>query len=222
MSAQVIEKLEQLWSILNESVNEEVRLKWWLTIQNEYKDNQLRKHYDLNHIANMFIHLDENQMKIKSARSVSYAIFFKNLSYDPKCVDNEEKSIDLFKQFAKEADINDTNPIYTEVIELILLTKTHLTEEHKSETLFGTQDIHYFLDFDLSYLGSDSDNYTLYALSIRNEYDFMSETVYKQIRAKVLKSLLEIPKIYSTQEFYDKYETKARNNIKNEIEVLEA
>jgi len=90
-----------------------------------------------------------------------------------------------------------------------MLTKTHLTEEHKSETIFGSEDKHYFLDFDLSYLGSNSDSkssiialihitcnnqiilnsintdYTLYALRIREEYEFMSESTYKIIRAKV-------------------------------------
>ncbi|XP_054162360.1 uncharacterized protein LOC128960313 [Oppia nitens] len=221
MDSEVNEKLRQLWNILNESVRSDVRDKWWQSIQNEYKVNILRKHYDLKHIANMFIHLDEYQKNIKSAKCVSYAIFFKNLSYDPKSVDNEEKSIELFKQFAEEADLNLNNTIYNEVIELIILTKTHLTEEHKSETIFGNEDKHYFLDFDLSYLGSNPESYTGYALKIRDEYNFMDETTYKTIRAKVLKSLLMIPKIFATKEFYDKYESVARNNIKCEIEILE-
>ena len=62
MSSEVIEKLKQLWNILNESIKSEVRDEWWQRIENEYKTNDKRKHYDLNHIAKMFIHLDENQV----------------------------------------------------------------------------------------------------------------------------------------------------------------
>ncbi|CAG2184307.1 unnamed protein product [Oppiella nova] len=64
MGSEVNEKLKQLWNVLNESIKTDVRDKWWQTIESEYKDNELRKHYDLNHIAKMFIHLDENQFKL--------------------------------------------------------------------------------------------------------------------------------------------------------------
>ena len=62
MGSEVNEKLKQLWIILNESIDPKVRDKWWQTIETEYKENKCRKHYDLNHLANMFIHLDENQV----------------------------------------------------------------------------------------------------------------------------------------------------------------
>jgi len=62
MGSEVSEKLKQLWLILNESIKSDVRDKWWNKIEDEYRNNTNRKHYDLNHIAKMFIHLDENQV----------------------------------------------------------------------------------------------------------------------------------------------------------------
>ncbi len=63
MGSEVSEKLKQLWLVLNVSIKPEVIEKWWKKIEDEYRNNKSRKHYDLNHIAKMFIHLDENQVQ---------------------------------------------------------------------------------------------------------------------------------------------------------------
>lgn len=76
MGSEVSEKLKQLWLILNESIKPDVIEKWWNKIEDEYRHNKSRKHYDLNHIAKMFIHLDENQVQLVEFWSFSFQHFY--------------------------------------------------------------------------------------------------------------------------------------------------
>ena len=71
--------------------------------------------------------------------------------YDPQRQDNEEKSADLFGEFASEIQMDDTDRQL--VINWILLTKTHSTPEHKVESQ-DVGDKHYFIDLDMAILGS--------------------------------------------------------------------
>lgn len=57
-------------------------------------------------------------------------------------------------------------------------------QEHEEEKP-RTRDIHYFLDFDLSILGSNHVEYTLYAKKIREEYSHVEEEEYCKRRAQV-------------------------------------
>ncbi|XP_023223308.1 uncharacterized protein LOC111624632 [Centruroides sculpturatus] len=221
MADELLEDLRQRWWKIADSMSDEARNNWWTIIQNKYTED-CRKYHNITHIHKMFQHFDSYQQFISSPKAVAYAIFFHDLEYDPKAGDNEEKSAERFKQFSKEATISENSDLIAEVTELILLTKTHITEEHKSSDIFGKEDKHFFLDFDVSILGSENKEYDIYAENIRQEYSFLPVTTYNSLRAKVLKSFLQIPNIFSTQQFREMYEDQAKRNIQREIKLLES
>ena len=61
---------------------------------------------------------------------------------------------------------------------------TKCLQEHNEEKS-GVRDLHYFLDFDLSILGANKIEYTLYARNIRKEYIHVPEAEFCERRAKV-------------------------------------
>ena len=64
------------------------------------------------------------------------------------------------------------------------ICKLHRQEHEEDEP--KTRDIHYFLDFDLSILGSNPVEYTIYAKRIREEYNHIEEEEFCTRRAQVM------------------------------------
>lgn len=213
--------LNHRWMKLTYGIEDSVCQTWWTNISMKYSESN-RKYHNLSHLCNMFHHLDYHIRDIESPEAMTYAIFFHDLEYDPKSQTNEEDSVKHFHLFAKEAGLDQDAKLVTTVEELIMASKTHCTEEHKMEDVYGENDVHYFLDFDVSILGSSPSEYQDYSSCIREEYSHLPESTYNFLRTKVLKSFLQIPNIFSTKPFREKYEEQARNNIQDEITRLES
>uniref|UniRef100_T1JP89 HD domain-containing protein n=1 Tax=Strigamia maritima TaxID=126957 RepID=T1JP89_STRMM len=212
--------LKARWEVLTSSYSSEISEKWWLKLEEEYSQES-RKYHNLQHIFQIFQHYDRCSSNLQSKDAVAFAVFFHDLTYNPKTSDNEEKSTEIFKNFAKDAQIPVESPLFVQVTDLILLTKTHLTDEHMEPGKTGCEDKHYFLDFDMAILGNSLEDYNVYSEQIRQEYNFLSDLMYNALRVKVLKSFLQIPYIFATDEFRQKYEEQARQNIQAEIERLQ-
>ncbi|KAH7970403.1 hypothetical protein HPB49_006181 [Dermacentor silvarum] len=183
------------------SCSESTQDSWWRLIRQRYGDPS-RHHHNLDHLDHM-------------------AELLADLEYDPKSQDNEERCIEAFRRFAEEARIPTDSELYLSVTELIQLTKLHSTEEHKQEGMYGREDKHFFLDFDMCVLGSSPTEYKDYTEKVRLEYSFVPDAVYKSLRSKVLRSFLQIPNIFSTEPFRRKYEERAKSNIRDEIAELD-
>ncbi|MDQ1163003.1 putative metal-dependent HD superfamily phosphohydrolase [Chryseobacterium sp. SORGH_AS 447] len=102
--------------------------------------------------------------------------------------------------------------VLQKVSDQILATKAH----HES----GDRDTDYLLDADLSVLGKSFETYMEYTKKIRKEYYIYPDFMYKPGRKKVLQHFLELKSIFKTNEFRDRYESTARENIRGEIESL--
>lgn len=73
----------------------------------------------------------------------------------------------------------------------------------------------------MTHYSSSPADYRNYCRLIQQEYINIDLPTYTKDRLKMLKTLLMIPCIYSTDVVRDKFELAARENIKNEIEELQ-
>lgn len=91
--------------------------------------------------------------------------------------------------------------------------------ENELENTFE-DDANLLQDLDLAILAASSEDYKRYCQLLRMEYEHMSDEDYKNMRLKVLQTLLSIPNIFSTADFQTRYEASARANMKAEISTL--
>lgn len=69
----------------------------------------------------------------------------------------------------------------------------------------------------MGFFSASFEEYENYSKNVALEY---ASDDYQKDRLKMLKTLLTIPFIFSTQSMRDKFEKNARINIQNEIEQL--
>ena len=186
----------------NFSNDTELISKLWQEIEGAY--TQENRHYHtlkhLEYICNELPKLDT---------VTEFAIFYHDIIYDVKRTNNEEKSALLCKE--RLASLCVDLSIIKDTVALINETKTH-NPSSKANALF--------LDADLAILGSDNDTYTDYAKQIRAEYIIYNQEEYNTGRKKVLKHFLKKERIYHSNYFYNKYEEKARENIRKELDFM--
>lgn len=143
--------------------------------------------------------------------AIELAAWFHDVIYDPQANDNEAKSAEYAVTALNELGI----PISTveRVKQLILNTKTHqaLTDDIDSQIL---------LDSDLAILGAPEWQYQAYARSIRQEYFWMAEQVYRTGRKDVLQNFLQRERLYFTDRLFSDLEVRAKHNLQAEVAAL--
>jgi predicted metal-dependent HD superfamily phosphohydrolase len=177
------------------------------------------------------LHDDEEVWIPLSIKSLLlFSIFFHDAIYNVHSSTNEEDSAILFEaSFAKYTNLH---PLQVQlVVAYILATKHHTIPE--TTTTYSTTSLvdhdhslpydplSLFLDLDMSVLGKDSLAYHQYSILIRNEYSYVPADTYCHKRAEILEQFLTQSKqIYHTTIFYEAFETRARNNLRQEILLL--
>ncbi|XP_046546672.1 uncharacterized protein LOC124256753 [Haliotis rubra] len=206
-------KLHIIWTELCHGirVGAEEADKWWTTIVNKYTEIQ-RHYHTLDHIADMFVCYNNWKQRLGNCSAVALAIFFHDIVYDPKSSSNEQDSIQMFRDFAHEAELDAY--LRDATIQLIDATITHVA--------VGNRDLKFFLDFDMAVLGRPADGYSDYARQIQREYCHLDTATFNSKRAQVLQNFLARDHIFSTEEFTQLYEEKARSNMAREISVLQS
>eukprot|EP01022_Parablepharisma_sp_SALTPOND_P034613 TRINITY_DN923_c0_g1_i1.p3 TRINITY_DN923_c0_g1~~TRINITY_DN923_c0_g1_i1.p3 ORF type:complete len:376 (-),score=34.57 TRINITY_DN923_c0_g1_i1:3279-4406(-) len=209
-----LETLKGFWSetMKGLKVGKELEMKWWDILTDLYSQDW-RYYHVLKHVKNMLIIAKDHKEKLKHFPGFELAAWFHDSVYYPALAKNEEESSKLFKEFSKEAGIDEKLAEY--VTNLIIATESHSI---KSDAEYDTK---LFVDTDLSILGETKEDYEKYAECVRKEYSHVSKEEYEKGRLAVLnKFLKEGSPLFNTEEMREKYEARARENIMNEIKTL--
>ena len=199
---------EKYTELLSNSGFEEKEIQQnWLNLENAYSKKS-RNYHNLAHIADMIACYELYLGRLEFPNEVLYAIFYHDYIYNSRKKDNELKSaVYAVKILPKGSSLN-SKIIY----DLICATKDHQFN--------GIEDVKWLIDFDLKILSRDWEGYKIYFEQIRKEYSIYPDFLYIPGRIKALKHFQENDSIFQTEEFRNLYETKARENIRMEIDFL--
>lgn len=182
----------------------------WDEIQ-ENHSSTLRHYHNLTHVGYMIEMAMKHKSNLLDPNIVLYSIFYHDLVYDPKRLDNEERSAALARDRLSRLGVPEGK--ITKCQHQILATGDHRNA--------GENDTNYLLDFDLAILGESPQEYNNYSKKIRQEYSMYPDLIYNTGRRKVLLHFLDMERIFKTPGFYDNYEQQARENLKDELERLQ-
>lgn len=182
---------------------------FWQEIETKYSEKG-RHYHDLLHLENMFRELETVKSNIEDFAAVSLSVFYHDIIYNASSKSNEEQSALYAENKLQQLGL-DKNTV-SKIAKQILATKAH----EKSDS----RDTNYLLDADLSILGKDLTEYLDYTRNIRREYSIYPDLLYKPGRKKVLRHFLELERIFKTNEFQEKYELQAKQNIASELKLL--
>jgi predicted metal-dependent HD superfamily phosphohydrolase len=169
-----------------------------------------RHYHNFQHISDCLNEFESARDLAQLPLAVELAIWFHDAVYDTRAGDNEEKSAELAKMRIRAAreDIN----LLVGTFALVLATKTHDPSRHPDAPLM--------VDVDLSILGQPEKRFCEYESQIRREYDWVPDGIFAAKRAEILERFLARERIYSTKEFFDRYEKRARANLEASVQKL--
>jgi predicted metal-dependent HD superfamily phosphohydrolase len=161
-----------------------------------------RAYHDLAHIAELLRWFDA--LTWESPRDVYDAILFHDAIYDPARGDNEERSAQL-------ALAHGASPRAAELI--------RLTAKHGSITS-ADRDAAQFLDADTAILGAEPAAFDAYDAAIRIEYAHVPDAAFRAGRRAFLEKMQARPRLFLTDYFHDRLDTRARANLARAISRL--
>lgn len=143
---------------------------------------------------------------------VEAALWFHDIIYYPQESDNEIKSANYACRVLESAGVENNR---RDAIAHCILATCH---DFIPSDLFAAT----VVSIDLAILASPSDRYQEYIRAIRLEYHWLSDRQFKEGRDRVLRSLLQRPKIFLIEPLFSQFEELARINIQAELQHLES
>ncbi|CZR63146.1 uncharacterized protein PAC_13043 [Phialocephala subalpina] len=216
-SSSVEDDLRSVFAHLITSLNGDERTieKWTASLIARYSEPQ-RKYHTTSHINSMLRCLSTSSSHSNNPTALKLFILFHDIVYDPQRHDNELQSIVVFETFADELSI--PQDMHKTVDRYIKATISHTIDPSDEPD----EDLKLCLDFDLEVLSREEAEYRLYSSQIREEYRHFGEQEYAEGRVAVLEKFLGRERLFFTDEFYEKFEERARRNLQFEIKELRA
>jgi predicted metal-dependent HD superfamily phosphohydrolase len=169
-----------------------------------------RAYHTLSHIYACLALFDEASHLAAHPDRVEAALWFHDVVYDPRAIDNEEQSARWAGCRLREAGV--PGECALTISDLILVTR------HRD--VLSCVDAQLVADIDLAILGADRETFDLYERQIRQEYDWVPEGTFCRRRAAVLARFTEREHIYQMPFFRVRYEARARENLARSLSRL--
>lgn len=182
---------------------------WHKRLAAAYSEPQ-RTYHTLQHLEECLRLLDEATQTglIAKPDLIEIALWFHDAVYDPQSGENEALSGQMAVEALGESDLS------REVARLILLTKSHQPGD-------GADDA-WIIDIDLGIFAQPMERVLEYERQIRAEYAWVPEEVYAEKRAEILRGFHARPQIYLTAWARERFEDRARKNLRALIAAVQA
>lgn len=181
-----------------------------------YREPQ-RAYHTLQHLHECLVRLDEAAAALAAgavpaaADWLELALWYHDAVYRPRAGDNERRSADRAGAFLHAAGAG--ADARARVGALIMSTR------HDSSPAGALQQ--WMVDIDLSILGAAPQRFAEYDRQVRREYRWVPWFVYRRRRRELLQGLLQRPRLYATDFFHRRLETRARDNLSAAVRRLQ-
>jgi predicted metal-dependent HD superfamily phosphohydrolase len=169
-----------------------------------------RAYHTLRHLEECFELFADARDRCAHPGEVAIALWFHDAVYDPKSTDNEAQSARWAERILR--DVGAAPEVQGRVASLILVTK------HDAQP--RSDDARVLVDIDLAILGAEPARFDEYETQVRAEYAHVPKLLFRKGRAKILKQFLARSAIYSTDAFRNRFEVRARANLKRSLARL--
>ena len=171
-----------------------------------------RQYHSLVHLDHVLAEAEELLLvvPVDDPGAVRLALFFHDVVYDPRAVDNEARSAALARRHL--ADLGLPAPRVDAVARLVEATAHH-------ETPPADLDLAVVNDADLAVLAGVPSAYDAYVAGVRAEYGHVDDAAWRAGRRAVLRALLDRPAIFATDPMRVR-EPRARANLSAELSLL--
>jgi predicted metal-dependent HD superfamily phosphohydrolase len=171
-----------------------------------------RHYHTLGHIAALLVLLGHHGDGVADRDTLSLAILFHDVVYDPARPNNEAASAAWAE--ARLARLGFPAAQRAKVGRYILAT------QHDQPVDAADPDLALLLDLDLSILAAPPDDYRAYSEAIRREYAFVPDQIYCAGRRRVVEGFLRRERIYLTERLRAVWESTARVNLAAELDSM--
>lgn len=168
-----------------------------------------RAYHTATHIDACLGHFDAWRALAAHPERVELTLWTHDLVYDTQRQDNEAASAAQACAWLRQAGLSEHAP---GVEELILATRHQQVPSDPDAALV--------VDLDLSILASPPALYARYEAAIRAEFAWVPESLFRAGRGKVLRHLLDMPRLYQHPPLTERWEAQARENLQRALAEL--
>lgn len=169
-----------------------------------------RHYHTLQHLGECLAHLPALAATAHDPVAVGLALWFHDAVYDPGRADNEARSAEWARAEILAAGL--PTVLADHVTDLIMATCHHATP--------ADRDAEVVVDIDLAILGAAPARFAEYERQVRREYGHLPDEVFRLGRMAVLREFLGRERIFSTEEFFARFEAVARGNLERSLRAL--